>query len=75
MRTFTLLIKDGVINTNTVLKNASIDTLIRVLNKEKVEQDKTEAELAREEGVYEAYLKKKAKQNKQILKAKKDAKI
>ena len=44
MRTFTLLIKDGVINTNTVLKNASIDTLIRVLNKEKVEakQDKQE---------------------------------
>ena len=72
MRTFTLLIKDGVINTNTVLKNASVDTLLRVLNKEKVEQDKAEAELAREEGVYEAYLKKKTKQDKQILKAKKD---
>jgi hypothetical protein len=72
MRTFTLLIKDGVINTNTVLKNASVDTLLRVLNKEKVEQDKAEAELAREEGVYEAYLKKKTKQEKQRAKTKKD---
>ena len=72
MRTFTLLIKGGEINTNTVLKNASVDTLLRVLNKEKVKQDKAEAELAREEGVYEAYLKKKTKQNKQRAKHKKD---